>query len=74
MAYASGGVVDAVADGISGTLVAPGDSGAFADAVIEMIHRPLPSAPMRSFASGFDWDAFGRQVYEVLDVRGQGTQ
>lgn len=74
VAYASGGVVDAIAAGISGTLIAPGDSCAFADAVIEMIHRPLPPAPMRIFASAFDWDAFGRQICEVLEVRGQVTQ
>ncbi len=74
VAYASGGVVDAVAAGISGTLIAPGDSCAFADAVIEMIHHPLPPAPMRIFASAFDWDVFGRQVCEVLGVRDQVTQ
>ncbi|MEG0184461.1 MAG: glycosyltransferase, partial [Stenotrophomonas sp.] len=68
VAYASGGVVDAVAAGISGALVAPGDSAALAEAVIEMIHRPLPSVPMRAFASAFDWDAFGRQVRDVLGV------
>lgn len=71
VAYASGGVVDAVAAGTSGTLVAPGDSGAFADAVIKMIHHPLPSAPMRSFASTFDWNAFGRQVRQALGLMGQ---
>lgn len=68
VAYASGGVVDAVAAGISGTLVLPGDSAAFSNAVIDMVHTPLPPVPMRMFASAFNWDAFGSQMRDALGV------
>lgn len=66
VAYASGGVADAVADGVSGILVEPGDSAGFANAVIQAIRNPLPAAPMRVFALQFSWDAFGARVRDLL--------
>jgi len=66
VAYASGGVADAVANGISGFLIEPGDSSGYATAVIHAIDAPLPAEPMRAFAMRFSWDAFGAKVRELL--------
>lgn len=74
VAYASGGVADAVADGISGALVEPGDSIGFARAVVRAIGAPLPAAPMQAFATGFGWDAFGRQIRDVLGLASNHEQ
>lgn len=71
VAYASGGVVDAIAQGVSGMLVTPGDSTGFVAAVTAMIDRPLDDAPMLAFAAQFDWEAFGRQVRNVLGLQAQ---
>jgi phosphatidylinositol alpha-1,6-mannosyltransferase len=68
VAYATGGVVDAVADGVSGRLVAPGDAAAFADAILQLLATPLDEAGLRAFARGFAWEAFGERVRQVLQT------
>ena len=68
VAFASGGVVDAVADGASGRLVAPGDDAGFASAVIEMLAMGDGSlaASCRAFAERFAWHEFGRGITDQL--------
>lgn len=66
VAYATGGVVDAVADGQSGSLVPPGDAASFADAVLQLLAKPLDEAGIRAFARDFAWEAFGERVGRVL--------
>jgi len=66
VAYATGGVVDAVREGISGRLVKPGDSQAFADAVIAMYASPPPNNGIRNFASEFEWQNFGEKIVSQL--------
>lgn len=66
VAYASGGVVDAVADGVSGRLVLPGDAVGFAAAVLEMLRRPPDWRGMRAYAERFSWESFGVRLVEVL--------
>jgi phosphatidylinositol alpha-1,6-mannosyltransferase len=67
VAYATGGVVDAVGDGVSGVLVPPGDAAAFAEAVVSLLRRPLPKPPIREFAAGFGWNLFGEKIRAFLD-------
>ncbi len=66
VAYASGGVVDAVSDGVSGRLIPPGESAAFAQAVLELLRNPLPREPIEKFAGGFAWEAFGARIRNAL--------
>lgn len=66
VAYATGGVPDAVAHGQSGYLVPPGDAAAFADAVLRLLNTPLDEAGIRAFAKGFAWEVFGERVGQVL--------
>ncbi|GAB6068652.1 glycosyltransferase family 4 protein [Methylothermus subterraneus] len=66
VAYATGGVVDAVAEGISGRLVPPGDGAGFARAVIEVLKRPPAAEGIREFAARFTWPRFGQAVFEAL--------
>jgi len=67
VAFATGGVVDAVAGGQSGQLVAPGDYVAFADAVLRMLAaRGVLKAHCESFARRFAWPEFGAQVAAQL--------
>lgn len=68
VAYATGGVVDAVADGVSGRLVKPGQPHAFAEAVLTLLHHPLPSDPILAFAQQFAWSAFGQQLCSLLEI------
>ena len=66
VAYATGGVVDAVAEGVSGRLVPPGDGAAFAQAVVEMLARPPEAKLVRQFAERFAWPRFGEAVADLL--------
>jgi phosphatidylinositol alpha-1,6-mannosyltransferase len=67
VAYATGGVTDAVADGRSGALVANGDSTGFATAVLDLIANPLPRNAPDEFASQFSWQRLGQQMAAVLE-------
>lgn len=68
VAFATGGVVDAVEDGASGRLVAPGDYAALADAALGVLLESRPwSRECARFAAGFDWTVFGRKVASELE-------
>jgi phosphatidylinositol alpha-1,6-mannosyltransferase len=67
VAYAVGGVPDAVNHGISGRLVRSGDYEAFSHAVIESITHPLPRTAIRDFASQFSWNTFHKKVAEIIE-------
>ena len=64
VAYAVGGVPDAVKDGVSGWLVKAGDERAFAKRVIETLAdgRNAWDAPARRFAAAFSWEKFGQAL------------
>jgi phosphatidylinositol alpha-1,6-mannosyltransferase len=66
VAYATGGVVDAVEEGVSGRLVAPGNAEAFAVAVLDLLKNQTGSEPPRQFAAGFAWEKFGTQLRQRL--------
>ncbi|MBT2118818.1 glycosyltransferase family 4 protein [Dyella sp. LX-66] len=69
VAFATGGVIDAVAEGRSGHLVEAGDYGALADAVVAALKSHAEFAqPCRDFAQGFAWDAFGDGVAQALSI------
>ncbi len=73
VAFAAGGVPDAVADGVSGRLVAAGDNSGFAQAVCELLAAPAARYrdSCRSFAQAFAWDAFGRNIREICHYFGR---
>lgn len=69
VAFATGGVVDAVNDGKSGILVPKGEYPAFAAAVIETLG--IPSVKWKSttipFAAQFAWPEFGTRLTPALE-------
>ncbi|HEX7339334.1 MAG TPA: glycosyltransferase family 4 protein, partial [Rhodanobacteraceae bacterium] len=67
VAFATGGVVDAVAEGQSGHLVKTGDYAAFAQAVTVTLADEQTWAPRcEAFAARFAWSAFGEQTRAAL--------
>lgn len=67
VAFATGGVVDAVAEGRSGHLVTPGDYAAFAAAASRVLAAGGALGPdCRKFAAQFAWPLFGARVAEQL--------
>lgn len=61
VAFAVGGVPDAVSNGRSGDLIPPGDYSSMANSVIKYIHGKPDTTIMtcRAFAEGFSWPRFG---------------
>lgn len=70
VAFASGGIVDAVADERSGCLVAQSDYPAFAQAVLRVLADGGAAWQARAtaFATGFAWPAFGRRMADASGV------
>ena len=69
VAFAVGGVPDAVDDGVSGTLVRAGDYGACADAINTILRHGRDETrrnAARQFAERFRWEVFGTRVRELL--------
>ncbi len=70
VAFAAGGVPDAVLDGQTGTLVEPGNYVALSEAVLEQLAHARESATTaacRAFAAGKAWPVFGERLRSLLD-------
>jgi phosphatidylinositol alpha-1,6-mannosyltransferase len=74
VAYATGGVVDAVADRRSGRLVQSGDYHALAQAIIETLSvRDAMRETCVAFAQDFAWPRFGEAMAKHLDIAWQSA-
>ena len=73
VAFASGGVVDAVAEGRSGRLIPQEDYTAFTRAVLRVLDGSRHSWEMHTieFAGNFAWSAFGQRMIDAL-IAGHG--
>lgn len=71
VAFAAGGVPDAVAPGVSGLLVPPGDYPALALAIVDVLegrHAEIDANRCRDFASGFAWASFGECARRICGI------
>jgi phosphatidylinositol alpha-1,6-mannosyltransferase len=74
VAFAVGGVPDAVSPGRSGHLVHPGDYAGFAQRTCELLAAGRDTtlrASAREFAATFTWDIFAMRLRESLQTRRQ---
>lgn len=67
-AFATGGIVDAVAEGQSGHLVPPGDYPALSQAILHILDdgKPRWQVCTQRFASGFAWPVLGEKLWAAL--------
>lgn len=72
VAFSAGGVPDAIADGVSGILVAAGDYQGFATAALHLLSegRAKFSVGCRDFARSFSWSAFGVRMRKAIQMHG----
>lgn len=71
IAFAVGGVSDAVQDGQTGALVEPGDYGRLGEAVIRqlaLVRDGSATAVCRDFAAGKAWPVFGERLRKLLSA------
>ena len=69
VAFAVGGIPDAVAEGRSGWLVQAGDYARFTQRVRDLLARGCDAAlraDCREFARGFDWERFDLRLRELI--------
>lgn len=70
VAFAFGGVVDAIKDNVSGRLVPPNDTKAvetFTQATLQYLHnRQSPDQSIRNFAEPFCWSRFGDGLRRIV--------
>lgn len=71
VAFATGGIVDAVTEGESGHLVAPGDYPSLAQAALQMLADGPGAWQTRAsaFAAQFAWPTLGKRMLEALSVK-----
>jgi phosphatidylinositol alpha-1,6-mannosyltransferase len=75
VAFASGGVTDAVQDRYSGFLIKPGDYRGFADTTLDYLlnyNSQVTRENCREFASRFEWKRFGERLLEICATVGNG--
>lgn len=66
VAFATGGIVDAVKEGVSGYLVEKDNYQSLGEKVVETIQTPLESIAIKNFANSFEWNRFGQRVLEII--------
>lgn len=66
VAYATGGVIDAVKEGASGRLISSGQSGDFAEAVVALLDKQISVTSVRKHAETFAWDHFGQKIRSIV--------
>ncbi|WP_426978195.1 glycosyltransferase family 4 protein [Acinetobacter johnsonii] len=68
IAFATGGIVDAVKDGRSGYLVESGDYEQLAYKTLLILNQQSDRATCsKDFAKGFAWENFGKQIKESIE-------
>lgn len=68
VAFATGGIVDAVADAQSGYLVEKNNYRQLAEQTILALNNPLDAATIQEFSQQFAWENFGKHVAGNLAV------
>lgn len=66
IAFAVGGVSDAVLNGRTGALIEPGNYSGFGTAVIRQLSERIQIEPCVSFAASKTWSAFGERLSDLL--------
>jgi phosphatidylinositol alpha-1,6-mannosyltransferase len=79
VAFAAGGVPDAVANATSGDLIEPDDYAAFSRAVLSRLNvnscaRTEARERATAFAHGFSWPRFGQRLRELTWLEQRGPQ
>jgi phosphatidyl-myo-inositol dimannoside synthase len=67
VAFAEGGVGDAVRNGVSGRLVSPGDYGAMIEALLSVAYGDDPPSQCREHAMRFGWDVFDKKFISTIN-------
>lgn len=68
VAFATGGVVDAVSEGVTGYLVERNNYPEFAAQVLKVLRHPMEQEGVQKFSHAFNWTHFGEKVWSGLSI------
>lgn len=74
VAFATGGIVDAVKDSVSGYLVDRNNYVKLSERVINLLEKSLPKDSIQNFSKQFEWNKFGKDLHGALDTQRGGKQ
>lgn len=66
--FATGGIVDAVKEGVSGYLVEKNDYQQISKKILHCLNRRPESPAIKMFAETFSWPAFGQRLIDTLQA------
>jgi len=66
LAFAVGGVPEAISNGVSGQLLVPGDYAGMTDSVLDIFNGRRSFPDCRTFAEKFAWPSFEKRLLEIL--------
>ncbi len=66
VAFATGGIVDAVSHGESGYLVEKNNYAEISSHLLRLLLRPIATKRIQSFAQGFAWRLFGEATFSAI--------
>lgn len=66
IAFSTGGIVDAVKDGVSGYLVEKNNYTEISEQIIKLLNRPINSEDIQGFAQEFAWLKFGKRLMHAI--------
>lgn len=69
VAFATGGTINAVSDGVSGYLIESNDYPELSRHVLQVLNKPMRAEAIYGFAQGFAWKNFGQAIYTAIDMR-----
>lgn len=72
VAFATGGIVDAVAESVSGYLVEKNNYSQLSKQIITLLASPLPKENIQDFAKQFGWGRFGIKIKYTLNEQQYG--
>ena len=66
VAFATGGIIDAVEDEVSGLLAEKSNYKQLEQKTIQMLKKPLERHKMEAFTKKFLWENFGENCFKVI--------
>lgn len=66
VAYATGGVADAVRHGLTGRLVQPGDATRFASEIVDLLGCPPVASQVRQHAESSGWGHYCQRILDAM--------
>lgn len=73
VAFSTGGVIDAVEDGVSGYLVSKNSYHEISEQIVKLLNQPLNAKDIQDFAQEYAWLKFGKSLLHAIQATNNGS-